>query len=228
MRYWTYQEIKQKVNRDLDLEDEDFIQPEELQDYVNEAIDECESEIHTLYEDYFLARAPITLVNGQEDYDVPADIYANKIRRLMYVNGSDVYPIKMIPHSKRIERYHEVAITGQSSRYEYFMDNSTAGEPKVILVPTPKEDGQFVTAWYLRNANRLIADEDICDIPEFVHFVIQFVKVRCYEKEGHPNLQLAIQMLQHQREQMTSTLTNLSADGDTLIEADMTHYNDHV
>ena len=52
-KYWTLGQIKAKVKRDLDIESEVFIQPDELIEYINDAIDEAESEIHSLYEDYF-------------------------------------------------------------------------------------------------------------------------------------------------------------------------------
>lgn len=229
MKYWTYQEIKQKIQRDLDLEGEDFIQPEELVEYINEGIDEAEAEIHTLYEDYFLSHMPLTLTEGVEAYDMPTDIYANKIRSIMYANGPIVYEIKLIPSSKRIRLYHELKASGSGSYYQYIIDNSTVGEPKIIICPPPIETGTVGEIWYLRNANRLELDADICDIPEFVKFVIQFAKVRCYEKEGHPNLPLAIQALEQHRANMNATLAAMTASAnDNMIEPDLTHYKEHV
>lgn len=232
MRYWTYLEIKTKIAQDLDLEDETFIQPTELLAYVNEGIDEAEAEIHTLYEDYFLARATLTLVNGTEAYAMPANIYANKTRRLLYRNGSIVGDIPRLPEGKKLQIYTDNLIYNPASPgcYDYFIDNSAVGLPKIILTPTPRESGAYVTHWYLRNANRLLDDglaTDICDIPEFVEFVIQYAKVRCYEKEGHPMLPKALADLEQQRGQMTGTLAQLAADGANSIEADMQHYAEH-
>ena len=79
MKYWTWAELKDKVQRDLDLEGEVFINETELLGYANEAIDEVERQVHTLYEDYFLTKAVISLVDGTEEYALPTDIYAFKI-----------------------------------------------------------------------------------------------------------------------------------------------------
>ena len=56
MKYWAWSEIRSKIEQECDLEDEDFVRRDELLAYCNEAIDEAEAEIHSLYEDYFLKR----------------------------------------------------------------------------------------------------------------------------------------------------------------------------
>lgn len=230
MRFWTWSEIKEKVQRDLDLEDETFITPDELLGYANEAIDEAEGEIHSLYEGYFRARSTVTLVSGTEGYALPTSIYAAKILRVFYRNGSTVYPVTRIPESKMLEAYETAQAAGDTgvAQYQYFLENSTAGSPQMVFVPTPNESGAFVTVWHIRNANRLTADADLCDIPEFINFVLQHMKVRCYEKEGHPNLLKAVQDLETERSRMTSTLSQMVADGQNEIEADFSHYREHV
>src|SRR5574343_1459592 len=94
----TYGQIKTKILMDLDLETEDFVQAAELLGYVNEAIDECESEIHKLgMEDhYFTSRAYLPLVINEEEYELPSNIYANKIRRVMYHKGNIIFPVRRL------------------------------------------------------------------------------------------------------------------------------------
>ena len=70
MKYWTWLEIRTKVQRDLDLEGESFITGAELLGYANEAIDEVERQVLTLCEDYFITRSVLTLVPGQEEYSL--------------------------------------------------------------------------------------------------------------------------------------------------------------
>lgn len=229
MLFWTYANIKDKIESDLDLADETFITDSEMLGYANEAIDEAEAEIHSQNEDYFLARATVTLVSGTEGYALPSGIYANKIRRVLYRNGSIYYTINRLKDSSKFEAYTNNLInnTGAPPVYSYFLENSTAGSPQLVLSPLPTESGAYVTIWYYRNANRLVSDSDVCDIPEFVAFVIQFMKVRCYEKEQHPALGLAVQALQAQREKMIETLSTMVPDADNLIETDMSHYEEH-
>lgn len=229
-RFWTRTEIVSKIERDLGLEDEDFVDPDELYDYINEAIDEAEAEIHSLYQDYFLAQDTITLVSGTDEYTLPSDIYGHKIRKLLYKNGSTVRVIPRLPESRKFDTYVDNLTTSvtDGSYDGYFVINETAGSPKVLFTPPVAESGAYVKIFYLRNANRLTSADSVCDIPEFVSFVIQYAKVRCYEKEGHPNLPLAVQALEAQRSQMTSTLENMVPDNENLIEADTSWYERHT
>ena len=225
--YWTWQMISDKIENDLDLQSEIFISPTELLAYGNEAIREAEAEIHGIYEDYFLSKSTLTLVTGQEEYDVPSDLYAHKIRRIVYRNGTKCYTIDRIRDWKKFEEYALELINKSSTTYNYFLINSTAGSPKILMSPPAKEDGPFITIWYLREANRLVNSTDNCDIPEFVNFVIQYIKVRCYEKEvGHPALPKAMADLEQQRQQMTSTLASMVPDANNEIEADLSLYNE--
>lgn len=226
-KYWTYSEIKTKVEVDLDLQSETFIEDTEMLGYCNEAIDEAEAEIHTLYEDYFLTSSPVTLVNGTDEYDLPADIYAHKIRDIIYNNGGNIWPLKRLRDWKKIRAYTEDKQFANGQVTHYFIKNATVGEPQFVLSPPNKEDGQLLEIWYLRNANRMVDDTSICDIPEFVSFVIIYMKYKCATKEGHPNLPMILQELEQQRGQMNSVLAGMVADSDNEIEADFSHYKEH-
>jgi len=225
--YWTYQMISDKLERDLDLQSETFIEPAELLSYINEAIREAEAEIHGIYEDYFISRDPLTFVNGQEEYLLPSNIYAHKIRRIVYRNGSKVYTIDRIKDWRKFEEYALENINKSSTTYNYFLINSVPGSPKILLSPPAKEDGAYATVWYLRKANRLVNLTDICDIPEFINFVLQYVKVRCIEKEqGNPNLQKSREDLEQQRQQMTSSLGSMVPDAMNDLEPDLHMYTE--
>ena len=228
MQYRTYGEIRLKVERDLDLEDELFIQPEEMLGYANEAIDEAEAEIHSVYEDYFLTYGSISLVNGQEEYDLPTDIYANKIRGVIYTNGTTIYEV---PRLRNTDKFELIELSNQYSTtdfYKYIIRNASASSnPRMLIIPTSRETStDRLKIWYLRNANRMVDDTSVCDIPEFSQFVIQYMKVRCYEKEGHPNTQMALQNLEAQRRLMVNTLSNMVPDEATTIIPDFDAYDE--
>ena len=227
MAYWAWSDIKAKVQADLDLEDERFIPESELLGYANEAIREVSRQVHTLYEDYFLNRATITLVNGTEEYDLPADIYANKIRGMVYRNGSSVWKMHRIQDWRKFEEYefNNTNLNG-TFIYGFFLLNSTAGSPKVIITPTPNENGSFVKLWYIRAANELTTDSSVMDIPEAVNYVVQYIKVRCYEKELHPNLQKAVMDLEQEKQTTLGTLATMVPDMDNEIEADTRLYEE--
>lgn len=228
MRYWTYGEIKTKVEKDLELQDESFISGDELLSYYNEAVDDAESHIHTIYEDYFLTSATLPLVEGQSEYSLPTDIYANKVRSIVYAANNIIFPIRRLKDFKKFETA-ALANTYQTPyRYHYLIKNpSAAAGIKLVLYPPAQEtSSSHVTIWYLRNATRATTVSDVCDIPEFVSYVIQFMKVKCLEKEGHPNLAFATQTLDYLRKQMVETLSEMAPDADNEIEYDLTAYEE--
>lgn len=234
-KYWTLSEIRQKVEQDLDLESEVFVQPTEMNNYINQAIDEAEAEIHAIYEDYFLTWYFPELVADKKEYDLPEDIYAHKIRKIIFSDDqSKTYEIARIPES---EKFSDIALTERfrsTEFYRYLITNQTPGQPKIYTVPAIREndtgpsiDGQSkMRIWYIRNANRLEVDSDVCDIPEFVHFVIGYTKLRCLEKEGHPGTMYWDGQVERQRRLMVDTLSNMIPDGETHIEPTMMHYDE--
>lgn len=227
-RYWTLAELTAKIQQDTDTEDELFIQPSELLSYINEAIDEAELEIHGLYEDYFLDKTSLTLVSGTDEYSLPSAIYAHKIRRITYRNGTRVYTVKRLRDWRKFERYeiNKVYSTSGSEELGYFILNQTAGSPKLLFSPPVNENGAFITIWYLRQANRLVNTTDVLDIPEAANFVIQHVKKRLYEKEGHPMIVGAIADLEKERGLLQSILASMVPDADNEIEMDVSFYEE--
>lgn len=230
MRYWTYGEIKDKVQKDLGLEQEEIVRTSEMMAYCNEAIDEAEAEIHTLYEDYFLTSASISLVTGTSLYSLPTNIYAAKIRGINYINNDLIYPVRRIREMDRFEDIDVTALSDTSRSYRYLLVNDSASTGMQLkLTPASRETlTNGLKVWYIRNANRMTADADICDIPEFTSFVIQYMKFRCYEKEGDPRAQLAQGLLEQQRTQLNATLSSMVPDGDNQVEMDLTFYEDMV
>lgn len=230
MKYWTWSEIRAKIERECDLEDEDFIRTEELLDYANEAIDEAEAEIHSLYEDYFLKKVDIPIVANDELLSIPSllpDIYADKIRRVIFKDSgtTTTYTVNRIKDWHKFEQKAVADTQLTTDLYQYFLVNTTPGTPQIMLVPKSREAGTLVV-WYLRNANRLAVDADICDIPEFINFIFSHMKMKVYAKEGHPGYQEALERLEAERERMVSVLASRVPDADNEIEMDTSFYQD--
>lgn len=228
MSTMTYLQIKTKVQNDLDLIDEQFITAAEMLGYCNEAIAKAESLVHGLYEDYFLASAYLPIVAATQTYSLPSDIYANKIRKMFYDNspgalGGTKYTIR------RVRKMEELPFLIQTGTvfYKYLLTNTAAAGPKIAFYPPPAETSTTnITLWYIRDAKRMTGDSDTCDIPEFVEYVIQYMKMRCYEKEGHPNLEVAKRDVATLEKDMQETLTNMVDDDDTEILLDWSFYQD--
>jgi len=229
MKYWTWAEIRAKVEAECDTEDEDFVRADELLAYCNEAIDEAEAEIHTLYEDYFLKPVDIPVITGDEFFSIPTlipDIYADKIRKIIFTMGSStVYTVNRMRDWKKFEQkaLEDSQIT--TDLYQYFIINSTPGNPQLMLVPKAHESGSL-KVWYLRNANRLAVDTDVCDIPEFINFIFAHMRMKIFGKEGNPGYQEALERLESERNRMIGTLSTRTPDADNEIEIDVSSYTD--
>lgn len=146
----TYSALQLFVQNKLDLRDEDFISDDEFYEYVEEALKYCEAEIHKLNieDQYFVAQAPIQLVNGQFDYALPANIYANKILRVVYSNGSVTTTIKRLTKQARFETSdyeRKYGVVTQGSYGYMLVNNDVRSGPKMRIFPTPTESSGVVT-----------------------------------------------------------------------------------
>lgn len=241
MKIWSFGEVSQKINADLDLSEETFITPDELLGYVNEGIHEAESEVLKLNEDYFLKQAPISMVLGQTILDLPIDIYAQKIRGLIYSNGSVQYPIRRIRGASKFEILAMIQQFAPNDDYMYFPVNQNAGlQNQLLLAPASRDAGQFLTLWYIRSAQRIPTAAEIgtqptapysvaqlntaLDIPEFSTFIIDFVKCRCLSKDGDSRFDAQVATMEKQRAMMVNSLTGQIPDDDDTVVPDMSFY----
>lgn len=232
MNYPTYADMKAKLQNDLDLQDEEMIQPAEMLAYFNDAVREAESEILGIYEDYFLAQTDIPLTEGVDLYPLPDNIYATKIRGLVYHNGPLIYPVSRIRDWKKfITMVTADYYTNTTQDYRYMIMNPSAADGvQLKLVPPSRETSvDHLTLWYIREANRLVYDTDVCDIPEFVSFIYAHVKVSCRKKEFNGFCpQEDRDQLEFQRKLMVDSLTAMVPDADTEIEKDLSSYYDQT
>lgn len=223
----TLKEIRDKIRVDLDLQEETFIENAEINSYINDGIREAEAEIATIgpeIHNYFLSRFEFGLTTGKQEYKLPSDIYIHKIRAIIYDdNGINTHKIKPIKDFHQIPYIIEV---GTSQYYRYVMTQEKKG-PRIQLYPTPNLDNiGAVTIWYIRNAKQLETDTDETDIPEFVNFLIEYAKVKCLQKEGHPLVGQAEAQLAQERKLMVDTLTARTVDDENFIPLDMQHYQE--
>jgi hypothetical protein len=140
MKVWTYEEAKKQLDMEMGTSDEVFIEPDELLGYFNKAIDEAESEISKLHEDYFLTYAPIKVTANRSSYALPPGIFAQKIRGFWYHNGADFYEIMEIKGSRKFETIHRIREHGNGQSYRYFTENPSAkGGVLLQILPAPRE-----------------------------------------------------------------------------------------
>lgn len=227
---YTWGTIRDNLERELGIEDELWINESELLEYTNRAVREAKAEIEALYQDYFLSYATITFVADQESYDLPSDIYANKIRRFLFENGSTRYTIDRMRDWKKFESKSIEDYQNGSSRYAYFIINQSVDTTKILVSPAIRsaDAGAYGKLYYSRDVTEFTTSSDILDIPEFVNFIYYHVREAVLKKEGHPNLPDAQAKLNEERERMNGVLAEMVPDADNEIEADYSHYEEMI
>lgn len=225
----TLLEIRDQVKGDLDLDEETFVSNADLNRWINDAISLAEAEIHTLYEDYFLAEETIAAVSGQALYDYPSDIYANKIRKIIFRAGAssdtsvhEVRRIRNLINAKEQDLYNTTSTTALLSWSP--INDATSGR-KIRVFPKQSRDGFFDT-FYIRNAKRLALDTDVCDIDEFELYIVQYTKTQAYLKDGDPRAADSSALESSYKNTMVLTLSNMVPDNNNEIEMDISHYED--
>jgi len=227
MKYWTRDEIVAKLKGDLKLDEySGVVEDSTLYEYINDAIDDIEAQIHTLYEDYFLTRALLTLVQGQDEIALPTDIFAMKIRGIVYFKDNKLYEVPRIKEFKKFLKYREARLTSSNYQdYRYFLYNAVAGSPKILLSPPALESSATVMEiWYLRNANRLATGTDKCDVPEGIQYIFWHVKELIYGDEGHYLHKVAVDKALMHMQDLQATLAAMVPDTDNELEPDLSSY----
>lgn len=229
MIYKTFGQLQSELQGEIDMVDESIVSPAVMQEIINQAVFCAEADILDIYEDYFKSRAFIPLVQGQADYPLPANIFANKIRGFTYANGAIIYPIKEMKGLDLFYRVEQVNQFGQALDYQYMIRNDSGTNPVLQLLPASRETAsQVAVLWYIRHANRFTAPTDLCDIPEFYTFVLAYAKWKCLMLDmGNPMIADAEKEMIAQQTLMQETLTNMIVDDNNFVESDMSFYQEH-
>jgi hypothetical protein len=227
MSFKTFSQIKEQVQNELDLQDETQISASEFLDFCNEAIEEAESEINKLCEDYFKDSVTLSVTSGTASYSLPSDIYADKIRKIIYWDGSKLYEVKKLKSEHFGTQIPLLDLATTDCLYYDITNDATAGR-KIVFHPAPDfTNSTYITIWYIRNALQVVDDDDIIDIPEFSRFIKQYMKQLCCEREGHPLLDYHTQKAERLRQKMIESLSDRTPDGDNKIEQDLSIYGEH-
>lgn len=177
MKIWTYGESLDKITNDNDLQeifeqDNAFINKNEMIGYFNEALTDASTEIQARSKDYFLTKAFLRMVIGENQIELPANIMANKIRELRYINGSINYEVLPYVRSKKFSDMSYVDQYGPNDYYKYTLMNDYSGQAKIEIHPAAREDSNVptfkpLTLWYIRNCARVPLIGEFCN-PELI------------------------------------------------------------
>lgn len=227
----TYANMKLKVQRDVDIEEEEFIQPLELLSYFNDAQRECEAHIHKLglEDQYFKTSDTPSLVTGTSSYAMPTDIYLNKLIECVYNDSSRVFEVMRLKGSNKYVNKALILNDSVSQPiYKYDITNaSAAAGTKWVLIPASQETSTNITRFYIRKVAALTGDASVCDVPDVcLNFIYAYVIWRVWSKEGDGRAEPAKMVLNEQRDLMLETLSEMTPDDNNYVEMDMTSYDE--
>lgn len=224
----TFGQLLERIKDDLDIEDTEnpFISDEDIRQYMNEAIEDAESEIHNIYEDYFLQIGALTMTNGSKSVTFPTNIYANKIRKLFYfpTDKNLRYEVKPI-------RDKQVLMDVESNDdYQYHIINDSVAGNHIELEPASRETSTNLKCLYIREARKFLTDgtEDAIqiDIPEFQRFLRQHAVYHILLKDGSPMAAEAKENMDRYRVKMVETLNRSVPDDNDVVAQDLSFYQD--
>jgi hypothetical protein len=229
MELQTYAQLTGKVKNDCGLNDGRLITETELLGYLNEAIDDAEAAIHNLnFEDkYFKTSAYLSLVSGTAMYNMPSNIYANKILRIFYDDGSLRYEVKRI---RDLEERLNNFTTSLRHRYDIVFDEST-GQPQIELLPASSVTSSSVMrVFYIRNAKKMTTSAlatNVCEIPESQNFILAHMKYNVALKRFNGDAGKCASAKNRRDEQYQLMLENLQQmvpDNNNFIIQDLSSY----
>lgn len=175
-KIWTFGDALDKVRKDVDLTeddpDEEFVSFDEFAGYFNDGINEAQSEIVKIDEEYFLSKYNVPLVTDEDEYILPPNILAQKIRGIMYANGTTIYPVKKFRRMNKFENIAMAAQYGESADYMYYLLNDRPGQVRLVTVPPSREDAVVppmaspftpMQLWFIRGANKVPLTGEYCN-----------------------------------------------------------------
>ncbi len=219
MAYRTFEDLKDQIEMETDLEGEEFVQPEEMVGFLNSGVTVCEAEIIKLglREKYLQGEAYISTVANQQDYDFPDDIIDTKLRKVIYRNGATKYEVTpMIDEDQYLDE--DILSSSPSNDHQYQIYKDADDDLwKFRLTPKPSTTvSNAIRCIYWRSLNRMEDaddDETLCDVPKICEeFILSYVRRKVYKKEQGLSLQIEGQELDSMLQLMRETLQGQIAD----------------
>jgi hypothetical protein len=215
----TWSTIRDEIQQEYDLAEETFIDSDELMVYGNDAIEFIEAQLISSNEQYFLTSSTSSTVSGTATLAMPTDVYANKLRAVLYSYNNNEYEVK------RIKDIRETIDVESGDNYKYVITNTSADGTKLKLYPTPSaSETDALTIWYIRNINRFEDDDTTLDVPEAKAFIKQFVIDKAANKERMtPDAPLSPKCERLLLE-LISALSNMIPDENNEVLMNWSHY----
>lgn len=227
----TWGQLKTEIYQEDDLAEEVFASASEIVGYINDGLRSIEKEIHAMggwkyFEDFVQMQTQI----GQTAYDLPTNIYANRIIGFFNTTkGDEILPIKHVSSVVSLN-----GKTGDTFQYKIFNTPILAdingavisGGPKIYLYPAPN-DIYNLSLFFIRRVSEVVDDNSIIEIPEGREFLKAYVIERTLNKERLNQDAQESPRTAQLRAQLIASLSGMLADENNQMSVDSGFYNEH-
>jgi hypothetical protein len=208
---------------------------------VNDSLEEIQGYINKQYEDYFLTYNTYQMNEDQSqqtEYDLPSNIFMNKIRRVMYHYGSNPLNTNTTTYPMgRLQNINDAHKFSGGEEYRYMLiDRPVTGDvvdykTKLVTFPYGANNNDYFTIWYIRELATVSATGDTVELPNVaMRYLVEDVKSKCLEKDiGNPmagiiegNKQRILGLMQ------TSIANKVPDDQSGYLQKDTSHYDDSI
>jgi hypothetical protein len=134
----TLKDLRDRTLDYADMPNSAFPDPSRLDDYINTGLASLQKILVNSFQDYYLATQNLTLVAGQETYDLPANFYKSK--EVFYETAGRRYGVPRFNRGE-IDGYRPGSQTAGNITHWYV--------PQIVKLrqPTDKVDDLIVTGW---------------------------------------------------------------------------------
>jgi len=180
------------------------------------------------------------LISLQSRYPLPSNIYANKLREIVFNDADLIYEVK--PYSARKKQwkvaYMNMYYFDDNRVFWYQLVNDQTYDPanplstnvQIEFIPQPKISGDYVTLHYLREAAKVPYTNNTntqIDIPEFYDYIKFEMMARCAFKSMNPKYEAVCAWAADAKTRMIQILSTRKEDGSTRIDPDFGFYEEH-
>lgn len=201
----TLLELRTQSRQRADMENSEFVSDSELTNYINSSIAELHDIMVQAYgSDYYVSTDTFNTANGDESYDLPADLY--KIMGVdISINGDDFISIKRFNFNERNRFTDNTAwnLAGIPSIRYRLLGN------QIVFSPVP-DSANSVKLWYVPVATKLVDDADeLDDLNQFSEYVIVDAAIKMMQKEESD-----VSVLMAEKQMLTKRITEAANNRD--------------
>ena len=173
----TFREMIEDVRRDMNLDfniTNPYISEADVKRFINEGQEEVARRLQKIKEDYFVTVFDVPFETGINEYALPPDIYAHKIRKVAFIENEVFTTIKKLTFQDYIRYSSPIVATGSYPIGYYILEKPIAGQGNklgtstklILLPPGGLINVRGLQVYYIRIITPMVMDSDTPDIPE--------------------------------------------------------------